>query len=70
MWVFWFFLHWFCSVHSVSDGDSLLSPKGVNYEGPFWVLNFFLFLVFFFYFGWYCNNSGCFDVGEERAERL
>ncbi|KAG4124371.1 hypothetical protein ERO13_D10G036500v2 [Gossypium hirsutum] len=32
MWVFWFFLHWFCSVHSVSDGDSLLSPKGVNYE--------------------------------------
>ncbi|KAK8989540.1 hypothetical protein V6N11_063962 [Hibiscus sabdariffa] len=32
MWVFLFLLRWVHWVHSVADGDGLLSPKGVNYE--------------------------------------
>ncbi|XP_007025340.2 PREDICTED: probable LRR receptor-like serine/threonine-protein kinase At5g45780 isoform X1 [Theobroma cacao] len=32
MWMVLLLFRWFCWVHSVSAGDSLLSPKGVNYE--------------------------------------
>ncbi|GMI77684.1 CLAVATA3 INSENSITIVE RECEPTOR KINASE 4 [Hibiscus trionum] len=32
MWVFLFLLRWVHWVHSVADGDSHLSPKGVNFE--------------------------------------
>lgn len=39
MWMVLLLFRWFCWVHSVSAGDSLLSPKGVNYEGRFGVLN-------------------------------
>lgn len=64
----------FLFYHSVSATDSLLSPKGVNYEGGI-NLSTDLFLLLFSEIKFltlpkkFVSCSGCFNVSEEQDER-